>query len=155
MHNHGDVQWPSHGSCTACIQNIWQNMVRPVMSAPGPDKSVGGVFGCKLTQRISNIIMESLFQDQKREWGRITKSRRGAGQSKPCHSSYTCITRKGEIRQKNKTYHSHRITLINQQRTSQMMRCPPPPGFKPKSAVCVCLGGLVWWKTSPRKVGWV
>ena len=30
MHNHGDVQWPSHGSCTECIQNIWPSMVKPV-----------------------------------------------------------------------------------------------------------------------------
>ena len=40
-----------------------------------------------------------------------------------------------------KTSPGGRITLISQQRTSQMMRWAPP-GFKPKSAVCVCLGGL-------------
>ena len=75
--------------------------------------------------RISNIIMESLFIDQKRGWGRIPKSRRGVRQSKPCHLSYSFISGSNQDGEKIRAFLSVQNTLINQQRTSQMMRCSP------------------------------
>ena len=80
---------------------------------------------CKSYGRISNIIMESLFKDQKRGWDRTTRGRRGGRQSKTCHSSYTFVSGLNQEGEKIRAVNSVQNTLINQQRTSQMMRCSP------------------------------
>ena len=83
------------------------------------------VLGCKSYGRISNIIVESLFIDQKRGWGRISKSRRGVRHPKISHLPYTFISGSNRDGDKIRALHSVQNTLINQQRTSQMMRCSP------------------------------
>jgi len=67
--------------------------------------------------------MESLFIEQKRGWVRISKSRRGVRQSKTSHLSCTFISGSNRDGEKIRVLHSVQLTLINQQRTSQMMRC--------------------------------
>ena len=69
--------------------------------------------------------MESFFIDQKRGWGRISKSRRGGRQSKTSQLPYTFISGSNRDGEKIRALHSVQNTLINQQRTSQMMRCSP------------------------------
>ena len=63
-------------------------------------------------------------------------------------SHHTFITQQGDIGEKIRAYHSVQNTLISQQRTSQMIHCPPPRDFNPWSA----LGLFRWTRISEKLV---
>ena len=125
MYNHGDVQCPSHGSCTACIQNIWLSMVKPVIER----------IYIHHTSNNTRIHVNHVREYQSQLWNNFSSLR--TFQRSLIQTATLCnavhgvisipkiyISRRRE-RRKIRAQHIFQNILISQQRTSQMIRWPP------------------------------